>query len=134
MFPSIFLLPVPMVGLAACNRLCGPMPTIRLCSRLSNTILEFTDKQNDILPDDVQFELSVVRRLMPRRIAACLEMACAMQIWLAFHGCRAKVALGKRVENGQILAHAWLETRNGHFFFDDRFVPFAGNTKNLQNA
>ncbi len=134
MFPSLFLLPVPMAGLAACNHLRGPLPTMRLCDRISNKLLQLTGEQKLIHPDDVHLELSVVQRLLPHRIIACLELACAMQIWLAMHGNRAHVVVGKRVENGRILAHAWLETQAEPFFFDDRFVPVAGNTKIQQNT
>ena len=127
MYPSIFLLPVPMVGLAAYNRINGPMQTIRLSDRISQKILNVVGTSRPILPNDVGFELSVVNRLMPHRLTACLELSCAMQIWLALHGNRSRVVVGKRVENSQILAHAWLETSNQPFFFDDRFVPIVEN-------
>ena len=123
-----------MAGLAACNRLRGPLPTMRLCSRLSNKILHYTGERQLIHPNDVQLELSVIQRLLPHRFIACLELACAMQIWLAIHGNRAQVVVGKRQENSRILAHAWLETQAEPFFFDDRFVPFIKNTKFQQNT
>ena len=126
MFPSIFMLPAPMVGLAAYNRICGPMQTIRVCDNISRRILGIVGKRRPILPEDVRFELSVVNRLMPHRLAACLELSCAMQIWLALHGNESHVVVGKRVENSQFFVHAWLETSVKPFFFDDRFVPVVG--------
>ena len=77
------------------------------------------------MPNDVRFELSVVNRLMPHRIAACLELSCAMQMWLALHGNESHVVIGKRLENDRILVHAWVETEGEPFFFDARFVPIA---------
>ena len=129
MYPSVLLLPLPMAGLAAYNHFCGPMQTIRLSASISAKILNFARKQKIISPKDISLELSVLDHLIPHRIMACLELSCAMQIWLALHGNSSHVVLGKRVENSQILAHAWLETSSEPFFFDDRFEPIMGTLR-----
>ena len=123
MFPSVFLFPVPMAALALCNRVCGPVRIMRLCENVSNRILNIVNKPQLIRYNDVSFELSCVMRLMPKPYVACLELACTLQIWLAMHGDRARVVIGRRVENGRILMHAWVETINASFFADERFVP-----------
>ena len=53
--------------------------------------------------------LGVITRLVPSRIAACLELACALQVWFALHGRRTEICLGKRIEKGRLLLHAWIE-------------------------
>jgi|GEM_PF-6426740 len=58
-------------------------------------------------------------RLIPS--SACLESACALQLWLALHGHASRICLGKRLEGSRLRMHAWLESSPHAYFYDPRF-------------
>ncbi len=117
MFISILLLPIPQTGFAILNHFCGPQKTIEYSHRLANEILKFIPTStHQFRPENMEIEMKIVRHLTFRPWIACLETACAFEQWLAFHGKPAQILIGKRVINGQIQMHAWLETESISFF------------------
>lgn len=53
--------------------------------------------------------------------AACLERACALKTFLAFWGTPSTIVIGHDNTNSNILLHAWLETENTKYFYDEKF-------------
>ncbi len=124
MFPSLMLLPLGQIAFAVINRVSGPYTAIRIGRKVSKSLLEVVPKTHRrVARDDIAVAMKLIDRCMPRPWIACLETACAFQVWLAMHGENASVCIGKRIENGRILMHAWVRTDTDEFFADSRFTP-----------
>ena len=122
-YTSILMLPLPMVVISACHHILGPEKTVQMSAFVSDFIAsKRRHRRLGIEPEDFGIEMKILQKLMPKPWLACLEQACAFEIWLAFHGQASRVCIGKRVECGRLLMHAWLETEPAPFFYDDRFV------------
>lgn len=121
-YPSMFILPLPMTVFSILHRFKGPKITLQISEKLAKLLCSKRHPcRINFEPDDLQFELKCLNKLMPKPYIACLEQACALQLWLAWHGQTTRLCIGKRIENGQLLMHAWLESTPEPFFYDSRF-------------
>lgn len=114
MYASLVVSPVFLVIFRAMNCVfLGPERTVGFTNRLSAKVLEVcrlvgTDVAH-IVPADIAREWRVLRRVIPLRVGACLEWACWLKLWLAFHGQDSQIAVGRRAVDNRIEMHAWLE-------------------------
>lgn len=130
-YPSILILPLPMAVFSALHRIYGPKKTIQITDQWAHKILTTRKTRRiGIEPEDLGFELRLLNKLMPKPYLACFEQACAFQLWLACHGQKAQVCIGKRMENDELLMHAWLETEPEPFFYDARFQEITWDKRN----
>lgn len=122
MYPSVVTVPFAMAAIGVIKHFAGPAKTREMTHRLAARIRAHVPARRvGLEPDDMRYELCFIGKCrIPPRIA-CFETACAFDLWLAAHGQQAKVCLGKRVEQGEILMHAWVETDPEPFFYDSRF-------------
>lgn len=123
MFPSLIFLPIGQICFAVINRVSGPYTTIQMGRKAADCLLDVVPKsKHHVAVNDIALALKLIDRFMPRPWIACLETACAFQIWLAVHGENSTVCIGKRIENGRLLMHAWVRTDSAVFFDDARFT------------
>lgn len=130
MHPSILLLPAVMVGFGITKRLLGPYRTLGISQSMAEGIYVAVQKTLGITghyrPEDMHLDLAILACLTPRPFAACFENACAFQQWLACHGEMSEIRIGKRLDEGRLYMHAWLETKDAVFFKNGQFeVSFA---------
>ena len=124
MYPSIVLLPAPMIGFWLLKKYKGPCKTLNVSADIANRLLQLTKNyisSKTFTPEMLHTELAILHVLTPHRWLSCFETACAFQLWLAFHGEASQVVLGKRIENHQLCMHAWVETENAVFFKESEF-------------
>lgn len=123
MYVSVLALPFVMAGMGVVNLAFGPAMTRDMTHRLAEFLrARVPARQIGLEPDDMRCELRLIELCKrPPRIA-CLETACAFDLWLAAHGQKAEVCIGKRMEGGRIRMHAWVATEPEPFFYDGRFV------------
>ena len=74
-----------------------------------------------VTPERIHLELALLHHLTPHKLFTCLETSCAFQQWLAVHGESGRVVVGKRIENGNLIMHAWVETEHAIFFKESDF-------------
>ncbi|MBR4985374.1 MAG: lasso peptide biosynthesis protein [Proteobacteria bacterium] len=122
MYPSVIAIPFAMLSTGALKWALGPLKTRDLTHRAAAVLRAIRPPRRiAIEPDDMKFELRFIEKCKcPPRIA-CFEASCALTLWLAAHGQTAKVCIGKRLENGHLLMHAWVESDSNPFFYDGRF-------------
>lgn len=117
MFPSIVFLPLGQCFFGASKRMLGIVKTVALSHRISDAVLNVLgERETEILPQDMVWELRWIHYCMPRPWIACFETACAFEVWLAFHRQRGRVCIGKRMENGHLIMHAWVQCKTAGFF------------------
>ena len=124
MYPSVLLLPVPMMGFWFLKQYKGPHKTLKFSAELANTILQYIHNNTsniNISPETLHTELAILHYLTPHKWLACFETACAFQMWLALHGEASQIKIGKRIQNQRLCMHAWVETENAVFFKESNF-------------
>lgn len=111
MYPSLLMLPAPIAMCTLLNRhVVGPYRMVTACERISEFIRRrVPERSARIMPGDIALEMKCLRRMMPAGVGNCIEISMVLQLWLAFHGQNAKIAVGKRVDGESIAMHAWLE-------------------------
>ncbi len=113
MHPTILLVPPAMVAFAILKSFAGPQKTMQF-SRKSAQFLHQLHLLSPRLP--APWELRFLQRCTLPPYVACLELSCAWQNWLALHSQSSTIRIGKRIENGKLLMHAWVTTDAGAFF------------------
>lgn len=122
MYPSLIFMPLGQIGFAVINHVSGPNTAIRIARKVADFLLYVVPgTRHHVTRDDVAVALKLIDRFMPRPWIACLETACAFQVWLAMHGENSTVCIGKRIETGRLLMHAWVRSESDEFFADARF-------------
>ena len=124
MFPSILFIPASGAFWSVVRLLSGPQRAIRMAQIVSHGVARIMPSRDRLIhAGEMAFELRLLQRMQWKPWVACLETACAFSVWLACHGQRSTIKLGKRVENGMIMMHAWVESYGEKFFYDARFEP-----------
>ena len=124
MYLSAFFIPISSVGWSIANHFVGPRRVRDATQRATDWIADrIGPRKKPILASDMARELCWIRWMQIRPWVACFETACAFSVWLALHGQKSTILLGKHVEKGQLYMHAWLESVGGSFFYDERFAP-----------
>lgn len=121
MHPSLILLPLPELFFVACNHLHGPQTTMECARHIAQAIYEHLPVLAKVQTENVANELRLAERVLSIPWGTCLEFSCAVQIWFAIHGQRSEICLGKRLQDGRLLMHAWIKTERDTFFEDSRF-------------
>ena len=122
-YPSLCLLPVPLVVFSVLHRVVlGPYKTIQDARRASEAVRRVVPpSRTPVTPQSLGWFYRHLRyRTCPG--IACLEKSCALELWLAFHGQKSRVCLGRRPDGGACLMHAWVESGTVSFFEDARFI------------
>ncbi|MBO4349460.1 MAG: lasso peptide biosynthesis B2 protein [Proteobacteria bacterium] len=128
MYPSALFIPVSAIGFSVAHHFMGPQKVMHITQRVADKIADFVKAPaHPILANDMQWELQFIERMQIRPWVACFETSCAFSVWLSCHGQRSTIRLGKRVENGIFMMHAWVESKDEKFFYDARFVPIFEN-------
>ena len=106
----------------------GPQKVLRITQSVADRIANWVKSPaTPIKASGIQWELRFIERMQIRPWIACFETSCAFSVWLAWHGQKSRIKLGKRVENGIFMMHAWVESQNERFFYDARFEPIFEN-------
>ena len=124
MYPTIVIVPVAAVGWAVAHHFMGPRRVRDAAQRLSDWIADHAGSRGRIIRAcEMERECRWMQRMQIRPWVACFETACAFSVWLACHGQKSTIRMGKRLENRQLLMHAWVESAGELFFYDARFEP-----------
>ena len=124
MYPPIIIVPAAAVCWSVANHFVGPRRVRDATWRVADWIADRIGAcQKPIIASDIACELRWIERMQLRPWVACFETACAFSVWLAFHGQKSTVRMGKRVEQNRLLMHAWVESSGESFFYDARFEP-----------
>lgn len=121
---SFSSIPIFLPLLTLVNHLRGPSPTLRLTNRSATFLQMHLHPWHTPQPMP---KIAAAERLIWRLShytpkAACLERACALKIFLSCYGIPASVVIGQRLRAHTLLLHAWLETSEGAFFYDENFA------------
>lgn len=105
------------------NHSSGPKPLLQLTNQsadklshwMAHTPLAYTK------PDIHRAERWIWRisHVCPK--SACLERTCTLKIFLAFWGTPSTIVIGHANTHSNLLLHAWLETENAKYFYDENF-------------
>ena len=123
MYPSILIIPPTQVIFAILKHIYGPRKTIQISHQTAQFMISLIPEQTHAFtPDNLKLEMKIISRMSCPPWIACFETACAFEQWLAIHGETSQICIGKRLENGRLLMHAWVQTKSASFFRDNRFV------------
>ena len=128
MYPTALFIPVSAVCWSIAHHFMGPQKVLRIAQNVADRIANLVKPPaTPIKASDMQRELRLIERMQVHPWVACFETACAFSLWLGWHGQKSTIRLGKHVENGDFMMHAWVESCGEKFFYDARFEPIFEN-------
>ena len=122
---AILFLPMPCLAVTCINRAFGPKKTLICSELLARRVCWVNEQLNRHLSEsEVVVPAQKWLRRMGCRIpfVSCLEVACALQLWLAATGIPSHVVVGRKLDGRLLRMHAWVETNEARYFYDDSFA------------